>query len=57
MGGPNTTETRTVPSDQVCHCRYATHAAEPWRGIPPLVLAGESGRLAVNLESALKHGN
>ena len=52
--GPHTSTTRTVPSDQVIHCRYATSHVEPWRGVPPLVLAGESGRLAVNLESALR---
>ena len=53
LAGPHTTTARTLPSDQVCHIRYATSAAEPWRGIPPLTLAGESGRLASNLESAL----
>ena len=52
--GPHTSTTRTVPGDQVVHCRYATSHVEPWRGVPPLVLAGESGRLAVNLESALR---
>ena len=52
--GPHTSTTRTVPSSQVIHARYASSVAEPWRGIPPLVLAGESGRLAVNLESALR---
>ena len=52
--GPHTSTTRTVPGDQVVHCRYATSHAEPWRGVPPLVLAGESGRLARNLERALK---
>ena len=52
--GPHTSTTRTVPGDQVCHCRYAVSHVEPWRGIPPLVLAGESGRLAINLESALR---
>ena len=53
--GPHTSETRTVTGDQVIHVRYATHAVEPWRGIPPLVLAGTTGRLAINLESALRH--
>ena len=42
--GPHTSETRTVPGAQVCHVRYATNALEPWRGIPPLVLAGVTGR-------------
>ena len=51
--GPHTSTTRTVPSDQVIHVRYASSVAEPWRGIPPLVLAGESGRLAINLEKGL----
>lgn len=52
--GPHTTETRTVPGDQVVHVRYATNAAEPWRGLAPLTLAGTTGRLAVNLERALR---
>ena len=54
MPGPHTTETRTVPGDQVVHVRYATNAGEPWHGIAPLTLAGETGRLAVNLERALR---
>ena len=52
--GPHTSTTRTVPSSQVIHVRYASSVAEPWRGIPPLVLAGESGRLAINLEASLR---
>ena len=52
--GPHTSTTRTVKGAQVVHVKYATSHVEPWRGIPPLVLAGESGRLAVNLERALK---
>ena len=42
--GPSTTTTRWVPADQVVHCRYATSHLEPWRGLAPLTLAGESGR-------------
>ncbi len=52
--GPSTTETRHVSSDQVVHCRYATHAGQPWIGLSPLTLAGTTGRLAVNLERALR---
>lgn len=52
--GPSTTETRWVPADQVVHCRYATSHVEPWRGVSPLTLAGNTGRLAVALESALR---
>ena len=51
--GPSTTETRWVPADQVVHCRYAVSHVEPWRGLAPLTLAGESGRLARLLERAL----
>ena len=41
-------------ADQVVHCRYATHAGQPWIGLSPLTLAGTTGRLAVNLERALR---
>ena len=51
--GPSTTTTRWVPADQVVHVRYATSHLEPWRGLAPLTLAGESGRLARLLERAL----
>ena len=43
-----------MPGDQVVHCRYATNANQPWIGVSPLTLAGESGRLAVALETALR---
>ena len=52
--GPSTTTTRWVPADQVVHVRYATSHAEPWRGLPPIVLAGSTGKLAANLERALR---
>ncbi len=51
--GPSTTTTRWVPGDQVVHVRYAVSHAEPWRGLAPLTLAGETGRLARLLERAL----
>ena len=50
---PSETVTRWVPADQVVHCRYATLAGQPWQGVSPLALAGESGRLARLLERAL----
>ena len=53
LPGPSATVAEWVPGDQVVHCRYATHPATPWRGRPPLVLAGLSGVLAVALERAL----
>ena len=53
--GPHTSETRTVTGNQIVHVKYATNAVEPWRGIPPLTLAGESGRLSINLERALRN--
>ena len=52
--GPSETETRWIPGAGVLHCRYATYAGEPWRGIPPLALAGTTGRLAASLERALR---
>ncbi len=51
--GPSTTETRTVSGDQIAHCMWAADAVSPWRGRSPLSLAGESGRLARAVESAL----
>ena len=54
LPGPHTSETRTVPSDQIVHCRYAASNIEPWRGVPPLVLAGTTGQLAANLEASLR---
>ncbi len=54
LPGPHNSVTRTVPSDQVIHVRYAVSHAEPWRGIPPLTLAGTTGRLASNLEASLR---
>ena len=54
LPGPHTSETRTVPSDsRIVHCRYAASHIEPWRGVPPLVLAGTTGVLASNLEASL----
>ena len=53
--GPHTSTTRTVAGGQVCHCRYATSHVEPWRGISPLTLAGTTGKLASNLEAALRN--
>ncbi len=53
--GPSTTDTRHVSADQVVHVRYATHAGQPWIGLSPLVLAGTTGKLAVNLEAALRY--
>ena len=53
--GPSDTETIWTSAESIIHCRYATSAAEPWRGLPPLVLAGVTGRLGSNLESALRN--
>ena len=53
LPGPSATAMEWVPGDQVVHCRYACHPSTPWRGRPPLVLAGLSGVLAVSLERAL----
>ena len=51
--GPSETVTQWVSVDRVVHVRYGTLAGQPWIGISPLALAGESGRLARLLERAL----
>ena len=55
LPGPSATHTTWAPADQVIHCRYASAAATPWRGRPPLYWAGLSGVLATALERALGH--
>ncbi|MCY4633244.1 MAG: hypothetical protein OXG04_01835 [Acidobacteria bacterium] len=52
--GPHSTPTVYTGSPGVVHCRYATSAYQPWIGLSPLTLAGVTGRLARNLEAALK---
>ena len=54
LPGPHDSADWAGPADAVVHCRYATNSVEPWRGIAPLVLAGTTGRLAVNVERALR---
>ena len=55
QAGPHETPTVYTGSPGVVHCRYATNAYQPWIGLSPLVLAGTTGVLARNLESALRH--
>ena len=51
--GPSGTVSRTVPSAQVLHMRYAVDPARAWRGLSPLEWANSTGALAGNLEHRL----
>ena len=51
--GPSGTVSRTVPSAQVLHMRYAVDPARAWRGLSPLEWANSTGALAGNLELRL----
>lgn len=53
MAGPSRTQTVRVGSEQVLHCRYATHPARPWRGLSPLRMADQTRDLAGRLERGL----
>ena len=51
--GPRTTRTVTAPAAQVFHCRYATEAHSPARGVSPLQYAALTGTLTASLEQSL----
>ena len=51
--GPARSASRTVPSAQVLHMRYAVDPSRPWRGLSPLESASSTGTLAANLEQRL----
>ena len=51
--GPSGNVTRFVPSDAVCHFRFAIDPARPWLGLGPLQWARLTGTLAANLELRL----
>ena len=51
--GPDALNTRYVPGPGILHFRYSFDSARPWRGIPPLGWATDSGALAGNLERRL----
>ena len=51
--GPSGSRSVVRPAAAVLHCRYATDAARPWRGVAPLTWANQSGRLAGNVERRL----
>ena len=53
INGPSSTTEHTVAAAGVVHCRYASRADAPWRGVGPLEWAAETGRLAGNLERVL----
>ena len=53
LAGPSMTRTVKVGSEQVIHCRYATHPARPWRGLSPLRMADQTRDLAGRLERGL----
>ena len=51
--GPSGSVSRTVPSAQVLHVRYAVDPSRPARGLSPLESASSTGALAANLEQRL----
>ena len=53
LAGPSITRTVKVGSEQVIHCRYATHPSRPWRGLSPLTMADQTRDLAGKLERGL----
>ena len=53
LPGPSGNETRTLPSEGVVHCRYATAPSTPWKGVGPFQSASLTGALLANLEKTL----
>ena len=53
LSGPSQTLSRTLQSQEVLHCRYASSKEQPWRGQSPLSLARSTTRVAAALETAL----
>ena len=53
LNGPSGSTSRTVPSAQVLHARYAVDPARAWRGLSPLAWASSTGALAGHLEHRL----
>ena len=53
QSGPSFTETRQLPADEVCHVRYAWHAAQPWRGASPAAFASNGAGLAGGIDATL----
>jgi len=53
LAAPSMTRTVKVGSEQVIHCRYATHPSRPWRGLSPLRMADQTRDLAGRLERGL----
>ena len=53
LQAPSGSTSRTVPSAQVLHVRYAVDPSRPWRGLSPLESASSTGALASNIEQRL----
>ena len=53
ISGPDTAETRTVPSDRVIHAQYSYLLGKPWQSVGPL--QGLTQTAAAHLEQALSY--
>lgn len=53
LSGPSGTASTWVPGSGLFHFRYATRPESPWRGIGPLQVARQAGRLSAEVETAL----
>ena len=53
IGAPNGTAEIRLPFDGVVHVRYAYSPEQAWRGLSPLDIAREAGRLGAHINAAL----
>ena len=54
LPGPSVSVQRSVSAEQVIHVRYAAAPGQPWKGVGPLVLAGDTMAAAANMDGRLR---
>ena len=53
LPGPSTTHSMIVDADDLLHLRYAVDPQTPWRGMGPIGVASDAGRLSAEVLAAL----